>query len=197
VRFVRIEGEPFARATLDATTETIRQFLGGALPIADLETVLATVLFTDIVDSTTQQARLGDRRWRELVEEHHAVVRSALERWRGVEVDTAGDGFYAMFDGPARGIRCALDIAERVRHLGLEVRSGLHTGECRLIDGKIGGVTVSIGARVADTSVGSEVRVSQTVKDLVAGSGFRFLDAGEHELKGVPDRWRLYRVLGG
>jgi class 3 adenylate cyclase len=196
-QFVRIDGEPFTRASLDATTAAIRQFLGGALPSADLETVLATVLFTDIVDATEQQARLGDHRWREIVEAHHAVIRSALERWRGVEVDTAGDGFYATFDGPARGIRCALDIAEGVRHLGLEVRCGLHTGECRVINGKIGGVAVSIGARVAATSAGSEVRVSQTVKDLVAGSGFRFLDAGEHELKGVPERWRLYRVLDG
>jgi class 3 adenylate cyclase len=189
--------DPFARASLDAATDAIREFLGGALPTADLETILATVLFTDIVDSTAEMSRLGDRRWRDLVEAHHAVVRAALDRWRGVEVDTAGDGFYATFDGPARGIRCVLDIAEGVQHLGIRVRSGLHTGECRVIGGKIGGVAVSIGARIAATSTGSEVRVSQTVKDLVAGSGFRFVDAGDHELKGVPDRWRLHRVLGG
>jgi len=163
----------------------------------DLDTVLATVLFTDIVGSTERMSDLGDRRWKELAERHHAIVRDALGRWQGVEVDTAGDGFYATFDGPARGIRCALEIVERIGDLGMTVRSGLHTGDCRVIDGKIGGVAVSIGARIAATGGDSEVRVSQTVKDLVAGSGFVFDDAGEHALKGVPDHWHLYRVVQG
>jgi class 3 adenylate cyclase len=159
------------------------------------DTILSTVLFTDIVGSTEQQAAIGDRDWRELVERHHAIVRDQLARWRGVENDTAGDGFYATFDGPARAIRCAMEVAEQVRDLGIEIRAGVHTGECEVIDGKAGGITVSIGARVASSAGPSEVRVSQTVKDLVAGSGLAFEDAGEHELKGVPDRWRLYKVL--
>jgi class 3 adenylate cyclase len=130
-----------------------------------------------------------------LVERHHAVVRDALERWRGVENDTAGDGFYATFDGPARAIRCALEIGQRLRdQLGLEVRAGVHAGECELVEGKAAGLTVSIGARIAANADASEVLVSQTVKDLVAGSGFTFEDRGEHELRGIPDRWRLYRA---
>jgi class 3 adenylate cyclase len=193
--YVAIEGVPFSSEVIDGVTEAVRLFVGATRPVVDLDTVLATVLFTDIVGSTEHMSSLGDRRWKELVERHHSVIRDALGRWQGVEVDTAGDGFYATFDGPARGIRCALEIAERVRDIGLEVRSGLHTGECRVIDGKIGGVAVSIGARIAATADGSEVRVSQTVKDLVAGSGFVFDHAGEHELKGVPDRWHLYRVV--
>jgi len=139
---------------------------------------------------------MGDRRWKELLESHHAVVREALRRWRGVESDTAGDGFYATFEGPARAIRCAREISERVTDLGIEVRAGLHTGECGVIDGKLGGLAVSIGARVAATAGASEVRVSQTVKDLVAGSGFTFEDVGVHDLKGVPEPMRLFRVAG-
>lgn len=173
----------------------IRTFVGVEAPAPELETILATVLFTDIVDSTRKQAALGDRGWKDLVEHHHAVVRGALSRWRGSENDTAGDGFYATFDGPARAIRCAQEIAERVRDLGIEIRAGIHTGECELIDGKCGGLSVTIGARVASKASSSEVLVSQTVKDLTAGSGLTFQDAGEHELKGVPDRWRLYRVV--
>jgi class 3 adenylate cyclase len=138
---------------------------------------------------------LGDRRWRELLEEHHATVRRLLARYRGAEVDTAGDGFFAVFDGPARAIRCAQAIREAVARLGLEVRAGLHTGECETIDGKVGGIAVVIGARVGALAGASEVLVSQTVKDLVAGSGLAFDDRGEQELKGVPDRWRLYRVV--
>ncbi|HEX3326407.1 MAG TPA: adenylate/guanylate cyclase domain-containing protein, partial [Actinomycetota bacterium] len=157
--------------------------------------VLSTVLFTDIVESTEKQASLGDYAWKGLIERHHALVREELNRWHGVENDTAGDGFYATFDGPARAIRCALEVKDRVRELGIEIRAGIHTGECELIDGKIGGISVTIGARVAATAVGSEVRISQTVKDLVAGSGLTFQDAGDHELKGVPDRWHLYRVV--
>jgi class 3 adenylate cyclase/pimeloyl-ACP methyl ester carboxylesterase len=174
--------------------DEIRRFVGVDHARPSLDTILSTVLFTDIVDSTSTQARLGDAGWKELVLAHHAAVRSSLDRWRGVENDTAGDGFYATFDGPARAIRCALEVTERVRDLGIEVRAGIHTGECEVIENKCGGLTVSIGARVASNAGPSEVLVSQTVKDLVAGSGLSFDDAGEHELKGVPDRWHLYRV---
>jgi len=155
---------------------------------------LATILFTDIVGSTERQAALGDQGWKQLVGRHHAIVRDALGRWRGVENDTAGDGFYATFDGPARAIRCAQEVTQRVRELGIEVRAGVHTGECTVVDGKIGGIGVSIGSRVAASAAASEVVVSQTVKDLTAGSGLAFEDAGEQKLKGVPGRWRLYRV---
>ncbi len=178
----------------DPYLSVIRDFLGIDEPVS-LDTILSTVLFTDIVDSTQKQAALGDRRWKELVLAHHQVVRTALERWRGVENDTAGDGFYATFDGPARAIRCAMEVTERVRPLGIEVRAGVHTGECEVIEEKCGGITVSIGARVAAHASPSEVLVSQTVKDLVAGSGLQFADVGEQDLKGVPERWRLYRVV--
>jgi class 3 adenylate cyclase len=161
---------------------------------SELARVVATVLFTDIVGSTTKAAELGDRGWGELVERHHAAVRALLARFRGTEVDTAGDGFYATFDGPARAIRCAQAIVEEVRSLGVEVRAGLHTGECEIIAGKLGGMAVNIGARVGAAAAPSEVLVSQTVKDLVVGSGLEFEDRGEHELKGVADRWRLFRV---
>jgi class 3 adenylate cyclase len=171
-----------------------REFLGIDEPVS-LDTVLSTVLFTDIVDSTRIQAERGDREWRGLIERHHAAVRDLLERFQGLEQDTAGDGFFARFDGPARAIRCASAIAKAVRPLGIEVRAGLHTGECEIADGKCSGLAVSIGARVMAHAGPSEVLVSQTVKDLVAGSGLTFADAGEHELKGVPDRWRLYRVV--
>jgi len=171
-------------------------FCGVDRPPPELDTVLSTVLMTDIVGSTQRQAAMGDHAWKDLVERHHAIVRSALERWRGIENDTAGDGFYATFDGPARAIRCAQEVAARVHDLGIEIRAGVHTGECEVIDGKCGGLTVSIGARVGAKAGPNDVLVSQTVKDLVAGSGLVFEDAGEHELKGVPDRWRLYRVVG-
>lgn len=176
--------------------DRVRTWLGAPPPTEDSDSILSTVLFTDIVDATARQASRGDRAWRELVERHHVIVRDQLARWRGAEIDTAGDGFYATFDGPARAIRCALEVVERIRELGIEIRAGVHTGECTLINGKVGGLTVSIGARVAATAGTSEVRVSQTVKDLTAGSGFAFDAAGEYELKGVPDRWRLYRVTG-
>jgi class 3 adenylate cyclase len=179
----------------DALVDAIRRWVGVEPLRAGLDTILSTVLFTDIVGSTERQAALGDRAWKELVLGHHAVVRDALGRWHGIENDTAGDGFYATFDGPARAIRCAREICERVRDLGIEVRAGIHTGECEVIDSKCGGLTVSIGARVAGHAGPSEVLVTQTVKDLVAGSGLTFEGAGEHELKGVPDRWRLYRVV--
>ncbi|MGH2679023.1 MAG: adenylate/guanylate cyclase domain-containing protein [Actinomycetota bacterium] len=161
---------------------------------AELDRALATVLFTDVAGSTEKAAELGDRRWKALVEEHHRRVRGQLARYRGVEVDTAGDGFFATFDGPARAVRCARSIVDAVAPLGIEVRAGVHTGEVETIDGKVGGMAVVIGARVGASAGPSEVLVSQTVKDLVAGSGLTFEDAGEHELKGVPDRWRLYRV---
>jgi class 3 adenylate cyclase len=163
---------------------------------ASFDRVLATVLFTDIVGSTGKSAELGDRAWRRLVQDHHATVRTLLARYRGREVDTAGDGFFATFDGPARAARCGMAIVEAVEHLGIQVRAGLHTGEVETIDAKVGGIAVNIGARVGALARPGEVLVSQTVKDLVAGSGLVFEDAGEHELKGVPDRWRLYRVVG-
>jgi class 3 adenylate cyclase len=159
-----------------------------------LDTVLATVLFTDIVDSTAQQAASGDRAWKELIEAHHALVRDALIRWHGKENDTAGDGFYATFDGPARAIRCAVEIVDAVQGLGIEIRAGIHIGECELSDGKYSGLTVTIGARVASTAGPSEVVVSQTVKDLVAGSGLSFGPPVETHLKGVPGSWNLFRV---
>ena len=158
------------------------------------ERVLATILFTDIVGSTAKAAELGDRAWRDLVSEHHVRVRRQLTRFRGVELDTAGDGFFARFDGPARAIRCARAVGDSVRDLGLDVRAGVHTGECEVIDGKVGGIAVHIGARVAAEAHAGEVCVSQTVKDLVAGSGITFSDKGVAELKGVPGQWRLYAV---
>jgi class 3 adenylate cyclase/pimeloyl-ACP methyl ester carboxylesterase len=189
-------GTEVTEATIDAALEEVRRFVGLDRPPPELTTVLSTILFTDIVGSTQKQASLGDRAWKDLIERHHGIVREALARWRGVENDTAGDGFYATFEGPARAIRCAQEVAERVPELGIEIRAGVHTGECEVIEDKCGGLTVSIGARVAALAGPSEVLVSQTVKDLVAGSGLSFEDAGEHELKGVPDRWRLYRVVG-
>ena len=156
--------------------------------------VLATVLFTDIVGSTAKLAEVGDRAWRELLARHHAVVRRLLGRFGGVEMDTAGDGFFARFDGPARAIRCARAIAEGVAALGLQVRQGLHTGECELVEGKVGGIAVHIGARVAAQAGPGEVLVSSTVRDLVAGSGITFAERGTAELKGIPGDWRLYAV---
>jgi pimeloyl-ACP methyl ester carboxylesterase/class 3 adenylate cyclase len=166
----------------------------GEWDAVESERVLATILFTDIVGSTAKAAELGDRAWRELVSEHHRRVRRQLARFRGVELDTAGDGFFARFDGPARAIRCARAVGESVRELGLELRAGVHTGECELLDGKVGGIAVHIGARVAAEAEPGEVCVSQTVKDLVAGSGIAFREKGVAELKGVPGEWRLYAV---
>jgi class 3 adenylate cyclase len=162
--------------------------------VVEPDRVLATVLFTDIVGSTAKAAELGDRGWRELLEQHHQRIRAQLSRFRGVELDTAGDGFFARFDGPARAIRCACAVRYAVTELGLEMRAGLHTGECELLDEKVAGLAVSIGARVAAQAQAGEVLVSQTVKDLVAGSGIEFEDRGAAELKGVPGEWRLYAV---
>jgi class 3 adenylate cyclase/pimeloyl-ACP methyl ester carboxylesterase len=195
-KFVTIPGSdhiPFWDHT-EELLEEIETFVTGVRRVPMSDRVLATVLFTDIVGSTERQASIGDRDWRTVLESHHATIRDCLQRWRGVEHDTAGDGFYATFDGPARGIECAREITRLVRDIGVEVRAGLHTGECEVVDGKVAGLTVTIGARVAALAGPSQVFVSQTVKDLVAGSGVTFLDAGQHTLKGVPDTWRLYRV---
>jgi class 3 adenylate cyclase len=178
----------------DAVLAEVEEFLTGVRPSREPDRVLATVLFTDIVGSTERASELGDRRWRELLEQHHAIVRRQLERYQGHEVDTAGDGFLATFDGPARAIRCARAIDAALRDLGLDVRAGLHTGECELLGGKVAGVAVHTGARVAARAGPGEVLVSQTVRDLVAGSGIEFEDRGAHELKGVPGEWRLYAV---
>jgi class 3 adenylate cyclase/pimeloyl-ACP methyl ester carboxylesterase len=191
-----MRGWPTGRAEIqriiDPRLDAVQRFIGVEPPQPAFDTVLSTVLFTDIVGSTKQQARLGDRGWKAVVEQHHATVRNALGSWRGVENDTAGDGFYATFDGPARAIHCAHEIRDGVRDLGIEVRAGIHTGECELVDGKCAGIAVTTGARIAARARPSQVLVSQTVKDLVAGSGFRFESVGEHELSGVPDTWRLY-----
>ena len=178
----------------DAILDEIEEFLTGARLGAEPDRALLTVMFTDIVGSTERAARVGDSAWKELLERHHALVRRQLVRYRGEEVDTAGDGFFATFDGPARAIRCARAIDAALRDLGLDVRAGLHTGECELLGGKVAGVAVHTGARVAARAGPGEVLVSQTVKDLVAGSGIEFQDRGAHELKGVPGEWRLYAV---
>src|SRR5262245_3691394 len=177
----------------DAILAEVRRFLaevGGEE--ASFDRILATVLFTDIVDSTKRAAELGDRRWREVVQRHHAMVRRLLARHQGTEIDTAGDGFFVTFDGPARAVRCAMEITTAVRALGIEVRAGLHTGEVEKIGVKIGGLAVNIGARVAALAAPSEVLVSQTVRDLMVGSDLTFDDRGSHELKGVPGVWGLY-----
>lgn len=178
----------------DQTVAEIREFLTGKREAGTPDRALATVLFTDLVGSTQQAAELGDRRWRDLVEQHHAAVRKELTRFDGREVDTAGDGFFATFDGPARGIRCAQAIVTAVRPLDLEVRAGLHTGEVELADGKIAGIAVNIGARVAAQAGAGEVLVSGTVRDLVAGSGLEFEDRGATSLEGIPGEWRLFAV---
>ena len=175
----------------DTLLPEVERFVLG-LEDREPETVLATVLFTDIVDSTAKLAELGDAGWRELVERHHALVRQQLSRFRGEEVDTAGDGFFARFDGPIRAVRCAQAIGGSVRELGLDIRAGLHTGECELAGGKVAGLAVVIGARVAALAGPGEVLVSSTVKDLVAGSNLEFEDRGIADLKGVPGEWRLF-----
>jgi pimeloyl-ACP methyl ester carboxylesterase len=180
----------------DPVLDEVEEFLTGVRPIPEEDRVLATVLFTDIVASTESAAKLGDRSWRDLLERHQVGVRRELARWRGREVDTAGDGFLATFDGPARAIRCGLAIAADARSQGLEVRAGVHTGECELLGEKVAGIAVHTGARVAAMAQGGEVLVSQTVKDLVAGSGIQLLERGEHEFKGVPGRWRVYAAAG-
>lgn len=156
--------------------------------------ILKTVLFTDIVNSSVHAVELGDRKWRDVLSSHHELVRRELVRHRGTEVDTAGDGFFASFDGPARAIRCACAITGSVRELGIDVRAGLHTGECEVVDGKVAGIAVHTGARVASHAQAGEVLVSSTVKDLVAGSGIAFEERGRVELKGIPGEWQLFAV---
>ena len=185
-------------ATWPPVCEHVRDFLddaGARIPSEEPDRALVTVLFTDMVASTEKAAALGDARWRDLVREHHRLIRAELARFRGREVDTAGDGFLAAFDGPARGIRCALAVVDAVRPLGVEVRAGLHTGECELVDGKPAGLAVHIGARVAAQAGPAEVVVSQTVRDLVAGSGIEFAERPPAPLKGVPGDWRLHTVV--
>jgi pimeloyl-ACP methyl ester carboxylesterase len=187
-------GTPALAAVAESERFLEEAWEAGAWEEGEPDRVLATVLFTDIVGSTAKAASLGDRAWRELLEQHHRLIRRQLVRFRGSELDVAGDGFFARFDGPARAIRCACAITESIRELGLELRAGLHTGECELMDGKVGGIAVHIGARVAKEARPGEVLVSSTVRDLVAGSGIRFREHGLATLKGVPDEWRLYAV---
>jgi pimeloyl-ACP methyl ester carboxylesterase len=200
-RFVELPGGPHfpylgdSQSVLREIEEFVRGvYEGGGWDAQEPDRVLATILFTDIVGSTQKAVELGDRGWRELVAQHHAVVRRQLARYRGRELDTAGDGFFASFDGPARGIHCARAISDGVHELGIDVRAGLHTGECEVFEGKVGGIAVHIGARVAAQAEPGEVLVSSTVKDLVAGSGLEFADRGAAELKGVPGEWRLYAL---
>jgi class 3 adenylate cyclase len=196
--FVELPGDdhlPWLGDT-DALLDEVEVFLTGERRRPDPQRWLATVLFTDIVDSTATAAALGDRHWHDLLERHHALVRRELDRYGGKEIDTAGDGFFATFDGPARAVRCACAVEEAVAELGLEVRAGVHTGEVELVDGKVGGIAVHIGARIAHEAGPGEVLVSSTVKDLVVGSGLRFRERGRTELKGVPGEWQLYAVDG-
>ncbi len=181
----------------DALLDEVEEFLTGVRHVAEPNRVLATVLFTDIVGSTERAAALGDQRWRELLTSHHALVRKELARFRGREIDTAGDGFLATFDGPARAIRCASAIRDAVKDLGIEIRAGLHTGECEVMGDKLGGIAVHIGARIASLAKPGEIMVSSTVKDLVAGSGLEFEGRGPHALKGIPGEWRLFAVERG
>jgi class 3 adenylate cyclase len=178
----------------DAVLGEVEEFLTGVRRAREPDRVLATILVTDIVESTAQAAQLGDRGWRDLVERHNALVRRQLDRFRGREIDTAGDGFLASFDGPARGIRCARAIAESVTALGLSIRAGLHTGECEVVEGKLAGIAVHIAARIAALAEPGEVLVSSTVRDLVVGSGVTFVERGAPPLKGVPGEWNLFAV---
>ena len=178
----------------DPGTDVIEEFLTGRRRPREPERVLATVLFTDIVGSTQRAAEVGDHAWRALLDRHNRLVREELESWRGREVKTLGDGFVATFDGPARAVRCAQAIVDRVAELGLEVRAGLHTGECELLNGDVAGIAVHIGARIGAMAGAGEVLVSSTVKDLAVGSGLEFRDRGVHALQGVPGEWRAYAL---
>ena len=195
-KYVELSGEdhlPFI-GDADAILDEIQEFLTGVRPGPEPDRVLATVLFTDIVGSTERTADMGDRRWTELLEGYYALARNELERFRGREIKTMGDGLLAAFDGPARAIRCACAMRESARHIGIDTRAGLHTGECETMGEDIAGIAVDIGARVAAEAADGEVLVSSTVKDLVAGSGLQFDDRGPHALKGIPEEWRLYAV---
>jgi class 3 adenylate cyclase len=195
-RLVELEGDDHISWYQDPerTLGEIQEFLTGTRHVPEPDRVLATVLFTDIVDSTRTAAELGDQRWRETLDRHDRAVREALARAGGREVKSTGDGFLATFDGPARAIRCAQAIEEACQALGIRVRAGIHTGECELMGDDIGGIAVHIAARVSALADADEVLVSRTVKDLVAGSGIQFTDRGTHTLKGVPDTWRLHAV---
>ncbi|HEV2415139.1 MAG TPA: adenylate/guanylate cyclase domain-containing protein [Candidatus Dormibacteraeota bacterium] len=194
-RYLEFPGEIHGTFALDSPVlEAVEEFITGNRPEREPERALATVLFIDIVGATAKAVDLGDRRWAELLERHHRLVRAELARHHGREIDNAGDGFFATFDGPARAIRCANDIGAAVRDLGIEIRAGLHTGECEYVEGKVRGIAVHIGARVVEHGAAGEVLVSQTVRDLVAGSGIEFVDRGVTKLKGVPGRWRLWAV---
>jgi class 3 adenylate cyclase len=195
-KYVELPGEDhlFFVGDSERMLAEIEGFLTGVRPMPEIDRVLATVLFTDIVGSTERAATLGDRAWRALLDTHHEIIRRELERHRGREVKTVGDGFLATFDRPARAILCARAIRDGLRSLGIEIRAGLHTGECELMGDDVGGIAVYIGARVAASAAPSEVLVSSTVKDLVAGSGLRFADRGAHSLRGVPGEWRLFAV---
>jgi class 3 adenylate cyclase len=196
-RYVELPGDdhlPFV-GDQDAILDEIEEFLTGDRHHAELDRILATVLFTDVVGSTERAAAIGDKRWRDLLESYNQVIREELERFRGREVDTAGDGFFATFDGPARAIRCACAMRSELARLGIEIRAGLHTGECELVGDKVRGISVHIGSRVASLATPGEVLVSSTVKDLVAGSGLEFKDRGVHTLRGVPGEWRLFAVV--
>jgi class 3 adenylate cyclase len=196
-RYIELPGVdhlPFVGDNAGDIADAIEEFLTGSRPPVAIDRVLATVLFTDIVGSTEKAAALGDHRWRDLLNNHHTTIRRTLSRFRGHEIKTTGDGVLATFDGPARGVRCACAIADEIRPLGIEVRAGLHTGECEMIGDDVGGIAVHIGARVAAIAGAGEVFVSSTVKDLVAGSGLRFGDRGSHSLKGVPGEWRIFAV---
>jgi pimeloyl-ACP methyl ester carboxylesterase len=196
-RYVELPGTdhiPFVGDNVAEIADAIEEFLTGSRTPVAVDRMLATVLFTDIVGSTEKAASLGDRRWRDLLDSHHATIRRNLARFRGHEIKTTGDGILATFDGPARGVRCACAISDEIRPLGIEVRAGLHTGECEMIGDDVGGIAVHIGARVASLAGAGEVLVSGTVKDLVAGSGLQFVDRGSQTLKGVPGEWRIYAV---
>jgi class 3 adenylate cyclase len=195
-KYVELTGDDHAPwvGNADAIVDEIEEFLTGVRHGAEIDRVLATVMFTDIVDSTRKATELGDRRWRDVLDQHHALVRAEVNRYRGRELDTAGDGFLAAFDGPARGVRAACTISDAVRRLGVDVRVGLHTGECEVLGSKLAGIAVHVGARIASAAHAGEVLVSSTVKDLVAGSGLRFRERGAHELKGIPGAWQLYSV---
>ena len=196
-RYVEVPGSDYFAflGNADVFLSAIGDFVQGLSRPPDADRVLATVLFTDIVGSTERASELGDRRWAELLAHHHAAVRTELERFRGREIDTAGDGFFATFDGPARGVRCALAVRDALRPLDLDIRAGLHTGEVELADGATRGLAVHIGQRVLGVAAPGEILVSSTVRDLVAGAGLRFTDRGIHGLKGVPDEWRLFEVV--
>ena len=195
-RYVELEGDDYLWfvGDSDAIVDEIQEFLTGSRPTRELDRVLATVLFTDVVGSTEHAASLGDAAWRDLRAAHDAIVRNELDRHRGREIDTAGDGFLATFDGPARAVRCACAIRDGVRGLGIEIRAGLHTGEVELVGDRIAGIAVNIGARIAACAEPGQVLASGTVRDLVAGSGIGFEDRGARELKGVPGEWRLFAV---